>query len=348
MEKRYQVFLSSTYEDLKEERLEAMKAIIELGHFPCGMEYFPASDDSQWKYITNLIDQCDYYIVIVGGRYGSLDSTGLSYTQKEYEYAVEKGIPVAAFIHESPDDLPVARTDNDARKQKKLIKFKRILQKKLCKSWKSKEELYGAVGMSLVNLTNQYDRVGWVRSDELSSDEANRKLIDLRIQNDILSDELARIRETEASHADDLSQGKDIFEIPYKITLTKRASRYGDKDRNVRINSVEAMSWDSIFSLFAIELIPRNTFSKIKACIERGIRSTVELNPEDDYPDYYITAFTISSETTNTIILQFNALDLITIEATSNQRGTVSKTVSLTPRGEKHLLNVSAIKRVSL
>ena len=71
MEKRYQVFLSSTYVDLKEERLEVMRALLELDCIPSGMEYFPATNDDQWSFIQELIDQCDYYIVVVGARYGS-------------------------------------------------------------------------------------------------------------------------------------------------------------------------------------------------------------------------------------------------------------------------------------
>lgn len=60
MTKRYQVFLSSTFRDLEAERLEVMRALLELDCFPCGMEYFPASNDDQWSFIQDLIDQCDY------------------------------------------------------------------------------------------------------------------------------------------------------------------------------------------------------------------------------------------------------------------------------------------------
>jgi hypothetical protein len=42
--KRYQIFISSTFTDLKEERDEVTQAIMELGHFPYGMEAFPATN----------------------------------------------------------------------------------------------------------------------------------------------------------------------------------------------------------------------------------------------------------------------------------------------------------------
>src|ERR1700730_2626217 len=74
MNKRYQVFVSSTYDDLREERSEVMRALLELDCIPSGMELFPAADEDQWTLIKEVIDDCDYYVVIIGGRYGSLQA----------------------------------------------------------------------------------------------------------------------------------------------------------------------------------------------------------------------------------------------------------------------------------
>src|SRR4051794_40626696 len=111
MNRRYQVFVSSTVIDLSEERLEVMKALLELDCIPCGMEYFPAASEESWTYVASLIDQCDYYVVIVGGRYGSMTGDGISFTQKEYLYALSRDIPCLAFIHAHPEDLPVKKTE---------------------------------------------------------------------------------------------------------------------------------------------------------------------------------------------------------------------------------------------
>ena len=64
-----------------------LKAILEIDQMPAGMELFPATDDSAWQLIRDIIDSSDYYILIIGGRYGSRDEAGLSYTEKEYDYA---------------------------------------------------------------------------------------------------------------------------------------------------------------------------------------------------------------------------------------------------------------------
>jgi hypothetical protein len=90
---KYQVFISSTYRDLIDERERVTRAVLEMGHIPVGMEMFSAADEEQWKIITRHIDESDYYVVIVGHRYGSI-TDGISYTRKEYEYALSQRIPV--------------------------------------------------------------------------------------------------------------------------------------------------------------------------------------------------------------------------------------------------------------
>ena len=51
MNKKLQVFISSTFIDLKEERQAAVSAILKAGHIPAGMELFKAADKSQWEII---------------------------------------------------------------------------------------------------------------------------------------------------------------------------------------------------------------------------------------------------------------------------------------------------------
>jgi uncharacterized iron-regulated protein len=94
---KYQVFVSSTYEDLKDEREQVVKAVLEMGHIPVGMEMFSAADAQQWQIISRHIESSDYYVIIVAHRYGSMEGDR-SYTEKEYDYAIERGVPVLAFV----------------------------------------------------------------------------------------------------------------------------------------------------------------------------------------------------------------------------------------------------------
>jgi hypothetical protein len=66
--KRLQVFVSSTFIDLRDERQAAVEAILSAGHIPAGMELFAAGDESQMEVIKGWIDQSDVYLLILGGR----------------------------------------------------------------------------------------------------------------------------------------------------------------------------------------------------------------------------------------------------------------------------------------
>ncbi len=123
-QRKYSLFVSSTYEDLKEERQAVLGVALDSGFIPVGMEQFYAMPDSQWNVITKMIDECDFYLLIIGGRYGSLDNDGcISYTEKEYEYAKSKEIPILVFIRET-SFIKQDKMDLEGDKQKKLAAFR--------------------------------------------------------------------------------------------------------------------------------------------------------------------------------------------------------------------------------
>jgi hypothetical protein len=124
MEKRYQVFVSSTYEDLQEERREVMQALLELDCIPAGMELFPASSEDQWSLIKRVIDDSDYYLLIIAGRYGSTNDKGISYSQMEFEYALSTEKPIIAFLHRNPDKIESGKIEKTAKGKKLLEEFR--------------------------------------------------------------------------------------------------------------------------------------------------------------------------------------------------------------------------------
>jgi hypothetical protein len=109
-DRRYQIFVSSTFRDLLEERQAALQAILEMGHIPSGMEIFPAASETPWELIAKIIDDCDYYVVIVGGKYGSIEQDGVSYTEKEYDLAQERGKPTLGFLRRDLEELPITES----------------------------------------------------------------------------------------------------------------------------------------------------------------------------------------------------------------------------------------------
>lgn len=169
--KKYQIFISSTYSDLIEERDGIIKSILEMYHIPIGMEMFSAEDEDQWEIIRRTISVSDYYILILGLRYGSKMPDGISFTQKEYEYALEQKIPILAFIlHDSAPLTKEKRDDN----LMEINTFRSLVLKnsKMSQFWSTKNELLKSVSISLMKQMMQKPGTGWVRGDQIGSSEA--------------------------------------------------------------------------------------------------------------------------------------------------------------------------------
>lgn len=163
--KKYQVFVSSTFSDLIKEREKVSKTILALGCIVAGMELFPASNKEQFEYIKHIIDESDYYVLILGGRYGSLSEDGISYTEKEFDYAKEKGIPILAFLHKNIEKIPFDKSEIDEEKRAKLLSFRKKVQTgRLVQFWENAEELSLNVSTSLSQAFNTHPSKGWVRS----------------------------------------------------------------------------------------------------------------------------------------------------------------------------------------
>lgn len=227
--KKYQVFISSTYEDLKEERHAASEILLELGCIPIGMEQFPASNMSQMEYIKKMLDNCDYYILISAGRYGSIDPTdNCGYTEKEYDYAIEKGIPVMSFLYKNLDLLPDGKKDRSKEKKKKLELFrKKISSDKLVKFYSSKDELKLQIATSLHKCMMDYPAVGWIRAEGREMDKAFERRI---------NSYLKEHEEFTYSEENNSAGGKTVIIGKKKFTSENEASG----DRIVRIkNEIE-------------------------------------------------------------------------------------------------------------
>lgn len=218
-DRKYQVFISSTFVDLKEERQEVINALLEMDCFPVGMELFPAASQDQWSFIKKLIAECDYYILIVGGRYGSInEETGISYTEMEYRYAIEKNIPTLSFLHQSPGTIPAERTERDSEAQKKLKEFKSFVKEQLCKFWETPKDLGGMVSRSLNRAIKITPRIGWVKADLIPTKNANAEILSLRKEVELLKSELVRFEGKAQFDLDSLAKGEDVVFID--ITLT--------------------------------------------------------------------------------------------------------------------------------
>ncbi|WP_051936937.1 DUF4062 domain-containing protein [Erwinia sp. 9145] len=99
MIRKFQVFISSTFNDLLDERQAAVSAILTAGHIPAGMELFKPGDQTQLDIIKRWIDESDIYLLVLGGRYGSIaPGSESSYTELEYDYALKTNKPLFSVV----------------------------------------------------------------------------------------------------------------------------------------------------------------------------------------------------------------------------------------------------------
>lgn len=172
MGKKLQVFVSSTYDDMKAERQAVIEAILRAGHIPAGMELFAAGDKSQLEIIRRWIEDSDVYMLILGGRYGTIEKdSGKSYIQLEYEFADSTNKPYfAAVMDEQYLDQKVRDSGKAVLEQERpdlLKQFKRTVTSKICRFFKTTEDLKLVVLESVLDIERNRDLVGWVRADAL-------------------------------------------------------------------------------------------------------------------------------------------------------------------------------------
>jgi hypothetical protein len=269
-QRRYQVFVSSTYNDLIEERKHVMQALLETRCIPAGMELFPAASTEQMKLIQSVIDDCDYYLVIVAGKYGSCGTNGLSYTEMEFDYAVNTGKPILGFFHSDIKKLTGEKLEENDGARRKLAAFtEKIKHQRLCRSWNTADGLASAIKTAIIHAIETNPKPGWVRADSVPTWNM--------VQN--LEQRIAELEERPGSEStENFPTGQDKIKIPAKINweeAEKPGSRYGvyhafDKEF--------LLSWDELL----LHVAPEPGISTSRLGLLRGFGHSLAKQAESE------------------------------------------------------------------
>jgi hypothetical protein len=336
MEVKHQVFVSSTYKDLIEERKAVIHALLELDCIPAGMELFPAADEDAWTLIKDVIDGCDYYILILAGKYGSLSPDGIGYTEMEFDYAVSTNKPVITFIHENIDALSALNVEKTEAFLAKLATFREKAKSKHCKFWTSAEDLGGKVSRSLVQLRKRHPSPGWVPGKYAATEAMLRETQELRAKIAQLELEAAVGSSSAPPGSEQLAQGTD--EVAMSVELKADAT-------NAAKNAKVVLTWDKIFSYIGP--------SMMNECTDKEMMDKVALAyyhglPREDrkrakYQDSQGLLYIFEDR----IRVQFQALGLIAQGIKRRAVSDSNRYWRLTPYGEKYLLNLKAERRLA-
>lgn len=224
MIKKLQIFISSTFKDLIDERQAAVEAILNSGHIPAGMELFKASNESQLETIKRWIDDSDVYLLILGGRYGSIEpKSQKSYTQIEYEYAIKKKIPLFSvvinddYLNEKVKKFgkDVLETDNPD----KYKEFKKMVLSKSSRFFEDNKDIKICIHETINDFQSRLKFSGWVSGKAVEKNDKiekeNQKLLKENIE---LKEKYLKLKNK--TNIDTFSNGLDYEEI--KNTLVKK------------------------------------------------------------------------------------------------------------------------------
>jgi hypothetical protein len=292
------------------------------------MEGFPAIDIEQFRYIKKVIDQCDYYVLIVGGRYGSVAQDGVSFTEKEYHYAVETGKVVIAFVLDpsAASKLPASKVDALPDVVARLARFKNdVMTGRLVRPWTDQNSLSKAVMKSLIAAFDEFPGVGWVRASVQASEDVLAQINELRIRNDDLENENEKLRKQLSPQIENLVPLDSEYNIKY--TYYSRHS--------TRESSSVTLKWREIFVAIAPNLSLPQAPVQLANYLEAYLRAANLSKGRS--PD-------INPICANQIRVQLEAFGLIEGVQGKNVKGGLGEWVQITELGRRVMLEAMVLR----
>ena len=328
MDKKYTVFVSSTYEDLREERAEVMRALLECDCIPYGMELFSSANDDSWTVIQRAIEECDYYVLIVGGRYGSLADDGLSFTEKEFRYAEEIKKPILVFPHANPSSLPVSKSNSTDAERKKFKAFMELVNKRQRRTWNTDKELGAIVAQGIIRLKKDYPAVGWIRGDKPVGEELLIENRDLQEKNEELQKMIVRIKRKTALHSE---REKKLVSIKYEMCLGRNSTE--------RKQYAWIITWNKLLA----HCFPNYEIRLHQSVIEENIKKSIS-NRHKDTIIALLWNPSLCDEMKNKIFFHFLSFGYIT-EVITDDANKLDPQWALTEKGRNILMKSYGVSK---
>ena len=289
------------------------------------MELFPAADEEQFEFIKRVIEDCDYYLLIVGGRYGSLTAQGISYTEQEYDYALSRGLKVVALLHEKPDEIPFGKSEQHPELRDLLKAFRnRVATDRLVRFWSSADQLPGIVALSLSKTIKMFPAIGWVRADRASSEEILSEINGLRKQNSQLQSALAGLAKSEPAPIPDLAGLDEAIELHGSYFY-----------RSNYLTWKATATWGELFGFVGPYLVQHPNETNVKSVLTHALF---------DRSGNHGTHVSLDDQDFQTIAVQLKALDLINLSYSKTVQGGMGLFWSATSSGERLTLERRAVR----
>ncbi|MFD2332267.1 DUF4062 domain-containing protein [Cohnella sp. GCM10020058] len=246
MNKKLQVFISSTFIDLQEERQAAVEAVLRAGHIPAGMELFTPADQSQKDTIERWIRESDVYLLILGGRYGAIEPVSKkSYTHWEYDLAGTLGIPrFSVVIKDRALDEKIKSMGAAALERENTQAyndFKSTVLSRISHFFDDTKDIKLTILQALGDFKNDDNLSGWISGKEIENVNQLTKLVaELMDENKKLKSKLQSITQSNnAKEAQKTEKSYDDGDVPFE----DRIDRILDTLEASRVNTKGYISW---------------------------------------------------------------------------------------------------------
>lgn len=162
LDKRYQVFISTSGAEMQPERIILSQTLVGMGFFSWGLEQRTPLNTA---FARRQIDDCDYVVILLGSQYGEQSVSGVGYMHLEYIYAVTKQKPIIVFMHEDPASRDPSLHDTKPELQEKFKEFRQLLQQEADQvfCYRTLRDLEMAVRLNMPQMLERYPVSGWVR-----------------------------------------------------------------------------------------------------------------------------------------------------------------------------------------
>jgi len=303
---KYHIFIGSILDDLKNERREIPRIIMELGHIPVTAEYLNSSAKNYEQLLTKTIEECDYFIAVAAHKYVPAGEK-TSPLEAEYNIAYRKKIPVISLIIDEKARWKASKKEKDAALVKKLDDLKKRLYAGACETWLNTTDLYMKLQSLLILQMNLSPQCGWVRADQAVTPSVANELSRLSMENEQLKRQIkieggeivTKLREQMKNALKVLALNKVILSFYYVS---------GENWENSR-----QFRYLHIFKLLTPELAVGKTTAEISRFLGTVLNPNLEKPVRKDYPT--------PSNSIKKIMTDFSMLKLVKCANTDDSSG---------------------------
>jgi len=234
------------------------------------------------------------------------------------------------FLHENPDDIPVARSEINPETRQKLAQFRsKVASGRLVHFWKSADSLPSLVALSLNKTIKTYPRNGWLKAMAFPSAETLAELNDLRKRLAEAQSELAEARKA-------ASRTRSIADLaPLDESLTLNGEYY---TQNGKSSWSTRLSWLELFATIAPTLLIATVDVKVNIHLAQLLLVRTGQNARKP---------SIEDSVFDTIKVQFLAHCLIVVQTLNLKGGGVALFWGLTQLGHSGMLEERSVKLTS-